>query len=216
MAKKRNTNNTNSQKKTEEIVEEVKTDAEDTVVETEDTATPSDSIDVEETTEDAVHESEVDEVAVDSDSDAANESTEEVSEEVVEEEVVEESKEIEGTPADSAPKSEDLPKETIPEETKTINTATPIVATDPVAAPTSQKNASKTAKITKTYVAGQGVKLVDEPLYNIAGSAKPFKRITGVFYIYDDKCVQGRYRITDQRSKVRKGINNIIGYIDPK
>lgn len=215
MAKKRNTNNTNSQKKTEEVVEEVKTDAEDTVVETEDAATPSDSVDVEETTEDAVQESEVDE-AVDSDSDAANESTEEVSEEVVEEEVVEESKEIEGTPADSAPKSEDLPKETIPEEAKTVNTATPIVATDPVAAPTSQKNASKTAKITKTYVAGQGVKLVDEPLYNIAGSAKPFKRITGVFYIYDDKCVQGRYRITDQRSKVRKGINNIIGYIDPK
>lgn len=205
MAKKRNTNNTNSQKKTEEIVEEVKTDAEDTVVETEDIATPSDSVDVEETTEDAVQESEV-----------AEEATEEVSEEVVEEEVVEESKEIEGTPADSAPKSEDLPKETIPEETKTVNTATPIVATDPVAAPTSQKNASKTAKITKTYVAGQGVKLVDEPLYNIAGSAKPFKRITGVFYIYDDKCVQGRYRITDQRSKVRKGINNIIGYIDPK
>ena len=215
MAKKRNTNNTNSQKKTEEVVEEVKTNAEDTVVETEDTATPSDSVDVEETTEDAVQESEVaEEEAVDSD--AANEDTEEVSEEVVEEEVVEESKEIKGTPADSAPKSEDLPKETIPEETKTINTATPIVATDPVAAPTSQKNASKTAKITKTYVAGQGVKLVDEPLYNIAGSAKPFKRITGVFYIYDDKCVQGRYRITDQRSKVRKGINNIIGYIDPK
>ena len=192
MAKKRNTNNMNSQKKTEEVVEEVKTDAEDTVVETEDTATPSDSVDVEETTEDAVQESEVAEEAVDSD--AANEDTEEVSEEVVEEEVVEESKEIKGTPADSAPKSEDLPKETIPEETKTINTATPIVATDPVAAPTSQKNASKTAKITKTYVAGQGVKLVDEPLYNIAGSAKPFKRITGVFYIYDDKCVQGRYR----------------------
>lgn len=214
MAKKRNTNNTNSQKKTEEVVEEVKTDAEDTVVETEDAATPSDSVDVEETTEDAVQESEVAEEAVESD--AANESTEEVSEEVVEKEVVEESKEIKGTPADSAPKSEDLPKETIPEETKTINTATPIVATDPVAAPTSQKNASKTAKITKTYVAGQGVKLVDEPLYNIAGSAKPFKRITGVFYIYDDKCVQGRYRITDQRSKVRKGINNIIGYIDPK
>ena len=213
MAKKRNTNNTNSQKKTEEIVEEVKTDAEDTVVETEDTATPSDSVDVEETTEDAVQESEV---AEEAESDAADEPTEEVSEEVVEEEVVEESKEIKGTPADSAPKSEDLPKETIPEETKTINTATPIVATDPVAAPTSQKNASKTAKITKTYVAGQGVKLVDEPLYNIAGSAKPFKRITGVFYIYDDKCVQGRYRITDQRSKVRKGINNIIGYIDPK
>ena len=213
MAKKRNTNNTNSQKKTEEIVEEVKTDAEDTVAETEDTATPSDSVDVEETTEDAVQESEV---AEEAESDAADEPTEEVSEEVVEEEVVEESKEIKGTPADSAPKSEDLPKETIPEETKTINTATPIVATDPVAAPTSQKNASKTAKITKTYVAGQGVKLVDEPLYNIAGSAKPFKRITGVFYIYDDKCVQGRYRITDQRSKVRKGINNIIGYIDPK
>ena len=215
MAKKRNTNNTNSQKKTEEVVEEVKTDAEDTVVETEDTVTPSDSVDVEETTEDAVQESEVtEEEAVDSD--AANEDTEEVSEEAVEEDVVEESREIKGTPADSAPKSEDLPKETIPEETKTINTATPIVATDPVAAPTSQKNASKTAKITKTYVAGQGVKLVDEPLYNIAGSAKPFKRLTGVFYIYDDKCVQGRYRITDQRSKVRKGINNIIGYIDPK
>ena len=193
MAKKRNTNNTNSQKKTEEVVEEVKTDAEDTVVETEDTVTPSDSVDVEETTEDAVQESEVtEEEAVDSD--AANEDTEEVSEEAVEEDVVEESREIKGTPADSAPKSEDLPKETIPEETKTINTATPIVATDPVAAPTSQKNASKTAKITKTYVAGQGVKLVDEPLYNIAGSAKPFKRITGVFYIYDDKCVQGRYR----------------------
>ena len=68
----------------------------------------------------------------------------------------------------------------------------------------------------KSIKKGDAVVLTDEPLYANATTAKVTKHISGTYYIYDGKKIDGRYRITNSRARVGKAPVwlNVTGYVD--
>ncbi len=67
----------------------------------------------------------------------------------------------------------------------------------------------------KDYSAGVKVALNDAGLYSTATVTKPTKTISGEYYIYDGKVINGRMRVTNDSTKVgRKPIGtNVTGFV---
>lgn len=65
---------------------------------------------------------------------------------------------------------------------------------------------------------GKRLVLNNIDFYISSGAKVPLKTISGVFYIYDDKLYNGKYRITNKKSKVGlfPPFDFSIGYIDKK
>lgn len=65
---------------------------------------------------------------------------------------------------------------------------------------------------------GRRLVLINAKFYISSGARVPLKNISGVYYIYDDKIHNGKYRITNRKSKVGifPPIDFSIGYIDKK
>lgn len=199
MAKK-NTNRSNNQQQNKEnkqaIPEEVKTDEPAlTNVELEDLdkTTAEDEVVDQEDVEKTPEEVSAPEESVEEATPEAQNEEAPASEEVVE------------------PKKEELPQGNIPDDPVTIakpeevkNTEKPAMNTAPTV--------SATAK-PKSFKAGNAIRLTNEPLYNSASNQKPMKKITGIYFIYDDVSLNGRHRITDKRGYVRKGVHHIVGWI---
>ncbi len=63
---------------------------------------------------------------------------------------------------------------------------------------------------------GDAIVLNKEPLYANATTSKIAKYISGTYYIYDGKKIDGRYRITNSRARVGKAPAwlNVTGYVD--
>jgi GH25 family lysozyme M1 (1,4-beta-N-acetylmuramidase) len=56
----------------------------------------------------------------------------------------------------------------------------------------------------KSIKKGDAIVLKNEPLYANATTTKVAKKLTGTYYIYDGKKIDGRYRITNSRARVGK------------
>ena len=69
--------------------------------------------------------------------------------------------------------------------------------------------------VKKDYSAGAKITLKDAGLYSTATVTKPTKNISGEYYIYDGKVINGRMRVTNNSSKVgRKPIGeNVTGFV---
>jgi N-acetylmuramoyl-L-alanine amidase CwlA len=63
---------------------------------------------------------------------------------------------------------------------------------------------------------GDAIILNNEPLYANATTTKVAKKLTGTYYIYDGKKIDGRYRITNSRARVGKAPIwlYVTGYVD--
>ena len=68
----------------------------------------------------------------------------------------------------------------------------------------------------KSIKKGDAVVLTKEPLYANATTKKISKHISGTYYIYDGKEIDGRYRITNSRARVGKAPIwlYVTGYVD--
>lgn len=69
---------------------------------------------------------------------------------------------------------------------------------------------------TKSIKKGDTVVLNNEPLYANATTTKVTKKISGTYYIYDGKKIDGRYRITNSKARVGKTpiFLYVTGYIE--
>lgn len=69
--------------------------------------------------------------------------------------------------------------------------------------------------ITKNYSLGQKIKLKNTKLYATSTASKEVNTISGEYYIYDDKVMNGRMRITNSKDKVGKKPvgQNVTGYV---
>ena len=69
--------------------------------------------------------------------------------------------------------------------------------------------------VKKDYQAGDMIKLSDAGLYATATVTKQTRAISGDFYIYDGKVINGRMRVTNSPSKVGKKPvgNNVTGFV---
>lgn len=81
-----------------------------------------------------------------------------------------------------------------------------------------KKKPSKTENykpVIKNYAAGEMVKLKNASLYASSSASKEVNKISGEYYIYDDKIMNDRMRITNSRDKVLKRPvgQNVTGYI---
>lgn len=78
-----------------------------------------------------------------------------------------------------------------------------------------KQSAPKPPAGNKTLSAGTMVSLDNTPLYISATSKNPERRLTGTYYIYDGKEMNGRYRITSSVSRVNKRpiSQNVTGYV---
>lgn len=67
----------------------------------------------------------------------------------------------------------------------------------------------------KGYKAGDKVILKNAKLYSTAYDKTVDKAISGTYYIYDGKCINGRYRITNSKDKVGKKPvgSNVTGFV---
>jgi len=77
-------------------------------------------------------------------------------------------------------------------------------------------SAPKPPASNKTLTAGTMVSLDNTPVY-ISATAKNYeKKLTGTYYIYDGKEMNGRYRITNSVSRVNKRpiAQNVTGYVN--
>lgn len=72
-----------------------------------------------------------------------------------------------------------------------------------------------TAPTKKGYKAGEKVVLKNAKLYSTAYDKTVDKAISGTYYIYDGKCINGRYRITNSKDKVGKKPvgQNVTGFV---
>ena len=79
--------------------------------------------------------------------------------------------------------------------------------------PSKKENAKP---VTRNYAAGEKVKLKNTKLYATATATKEVNIISGEYYIYDDKVMNGRMRITNSRDKVMKNPvgQNVTGYVE--
>ncbi len=68
----------------------------------------------------------------------------------------------------------------------------------------------------KNIKKGDAIVLNKEPLYANATTTKVAKKISGTYYIYDGKEIDGRYRITNSRARVGKAPAwlNVTGYVN--
>lgn len=78
-----------------------------------------------------------------------------------------------------------------------------------------KQTASQTPSGSKTLSAGTMVSLDSTPLYISATTRNPEKKLSGTYYIYDGKEMNGRYRITSSVSRVNKKpiSQNVTGYV---
>ena len=69
--------------------------------------------------------------------------------------------------------------------------------------------------VIRNYAAGEMVKLKNAKLYASATASKEVNKISGEYYIYDDKIMNDRMRITNSKDKVLKRPvgQNVTGYI---
>ena len=58
------------------------------------------------------------------------------------------------------------------------------------------------AEVPKTYNRGQAFKLTNCPLYSSSTAANPAGKVTGTYYLWDGKELNGRYRITNAKNRV--------------
>ena len=65
----------------------------------------------------------------------------------------------------------------------------------------------------ETLTAGAIVRLVKEPLYQTSTAKNAVNTISGTYYYWDDKVVNGRRRITNQKNPRWKTPNQITGWI---
>ncbi len=69
---------------------------------------------------------------------------------------------------------------------------------------------------TNIYAVGRQLKLSNVSLYTSSTSTKSSKKLNGTYYIYDGKEIDGRYRITNDKSRVAQAPlgSNVTGYIN--
>lgn len=198
MAKKRNSNSTaNTEQKVENTVE-------NNAVPVEEAATESSNAEVSPVEEDtATNAAPVEESAPVEEDVATNAVPVEEADAPTEETVEEDAAPVE----ESTPVEEDVaPVEDTTPKTVSVATATTTKVEENVI------DADKTRKITSVK-AGMAIKLVNEPLYNNAGSTRCIRNITGTYFVYDDIVRKGYFRICKKSEHVRKGLQHIIGYI---
>ena len=68
-------------------------------------------------------------------------------------------------------------------------------------------------KSNKIIIPGMVVKLENQYLYKSAYIPQPFKKISNTVFIFDGKCINGRYRVTNNVNTCGGDIKNVIGYI---
>ena len=66
-----------------------------------------------------------------------------------------------------------------------------------------------------SVTAGKAVKLVSTPLYSSSTGKVPATHVNGTYYLWDDKVVKGRIRITNIKSRVGVA-GQVTGWIDEK
>ena len=64
--------------------------------------------------------------------------------------------------------------------------------------------------------AGERIDLQNAPLYISSSAKRKARNVNGVYYVYDGKEINGRYRITKSRSRVEKKPTaiNVTGWIN--
>lgn len=60
---------------------------------------------------------------------------------------------------------------------------------------------------------GQRFDLINSKLFPNATTIYPKGMVTGTYYLYDAQLINGRYRIVDDKNKITKGIQSVIGYV---
>ena len=66
-----------------------------------------------------------------------------------------------------------------------------------------------------SVTAGKAVKLVSTPLYSSSTGKVPATHVNGTYYLWDDKVIKGRIRITNIKSRVGVA-GQVTGWIDEK
>ena len=66
-----------------------------------------------------------------------------------------------------------------------------------------------------SVTAGKAVKLVSTPLYSSSTGKVPATHVNGTYYLWDDKVIKGRIRITNIKSRVGVA-GQVTGWIDKK
>ena len=66
-----------------------------------------------------------------------------------------------------------------------------------------------------SVTAGKAVKLVSAPLYSSSTGKVPATHVNGTYYLWDDKVIKGRIRITNIKSRVGVA-GQVTGWIDKK
>ena len=72
---------------------------------------------------------------------------------------------------------------------------------------------SETAEKANDVFAGKELRLIKENLYATAAIKKAAGRVTGTYYLWNDKKVNGRYRITNRKERVGAA-GQVTGWID--
>jgi hypothetical protein len=71
----------------------------------------------------------------------------------------------------------------------------------------------KMSSTNSVVYAGKRFDLIDTKLFPNSTTIYPKGMITGTYYLYDAQLINGRYRIVDDKNKIVKGIQSVIGYV---
>jgi hypothetical protein len=70
--------------------------------------------------------------------------------------------------------------------------------------PSSEQKDYKSCGKTVGSGAGTAVRLGNTPLYSFSKAQRPSVYVNGTYYLYDGRLINGRYRVTDKKSKANK------------
>lgn len=81
-----------------------------------------------------------------------------------------------------------------------------------------QSHLKRTDKQSSAIVQGKKIELPGCPLYVSSDVTSPVKYVSGTYYLYDGKNLNGRYRVTNNQNDVGQTPirNHVDGYIDSK
>lgn len=70
----------------------------------------------------------------------------------------------------------------------------------------------------KAFTFGTKVKLENAPLFRDATYPASHRSVSGIFYLYDGECVNGRYKIVSSKQSVRYKPESMvfIGWVEEK
>lgn len=70
----------------------------------------------------------------------------------------------------------------------------------------------------KTFTFGTKVKLDNAPLFRDATYPMSHRTLTGIYFLYDGKCVNGRYKVVSTKQSVRYRPEEMvfIGWVEEK